>query len=162
MTQDLASQCYRSIDSQNTACLPIFASPARQLLGLKMATDEKEQVLDFPPKRIKGVKFSIPSVQDIVNNGVMEVCDRALYDLSGGSHAINSNGPLDGRMGISTKMGRCETCGEALQQCNGHFGYIRLALPCFHIGYLRMIINALQCVCKVWKDSGLEWEFWQV
>jgi DNA-directed RNA polymerase III subunit RPC1 len=32
--------------------------------------------------------------------------------------------------------------------CAGHFGYIRLALPVFHIGYLRHTLHLLQCICK--------------
>ena len=52
-------------------------------------------------------------------------------------------------MGISNKHGVCETCGQTLQECNGHFGHVRLALPVFHIGYLKMIITILQEICKV-------------
>lgn len=52
-------------------------------------------------------------------------------------------------MGISSKDGLCETCGEPLQDCNGHFGFVKLALPAFHIGYLKLTIAILQCICKV-------------
>lgn len=31
----------------------------------------------------------------------------------------------------------------------GHYGYIKLALPVFHIGYFRPTINMLQSICKV-------------
>lgn len=51
--------------------------------------------------------------------------------------------------GISSKSGSCETCGENLQNCNGHFGHVRLALPAFHIGYLKLTMNILQNICKV-------------
>ena len=43
---------------------------------------------------------------------------------------------------------RSETCGEGLQNCNGHFGHVRLALPAFHIGYLKLVIAILQEICK--------------
>ncbi len=85
-----------------------------------------------------------------MNQSVLEVCDRDLYDPTR-NRAIVVNGPLDPRMGVSTKTGFCETCGEALQQCNGHFGYVKLALPAFHIGYMKMIISTLQNICKVEK-----------
>ena len=52
-------------------------------------------------------------------------------------------------MGISSKDGLCETCGDPLQLCNGHFGLVKLALPAFHIGYLKLTIAILQCICKV-------------
>lgn len=45
-------------------------------------------------------------------------------------------------------MGECATCHESLQDCNGHFGFIRLPLPAFHVGYLRFIISILQEICK--------------
>jgi DNA-directed RNA polymerase III subunit RPC1 len=50
--------------------------------------------------------------------------------------------------GTSSKTGICETCGEGLQNCNGHFGHVRLALPAFHIGYLKLVIAILQEICK--------------
>ena len=83
-----------------------------------------------------------------MNQGVVEVCDRALYDLAR-ERAPASNGPLDPLMGLSIKVGCCHTCGEPMQKCNGHFGYVKLALPALHIGYLKKIITVLQNICKV-------------
>lgn len=88
------------------------------------------------------------SGQDIVNQGVVEVCDRALFDLAR-ERAPAANGPLDPLMGLSGKVGLCQTCGESMQKCNGHFGYVKLALPALHIGYLKKIIMVLQNICKV-------------
>jgi len=51
-------------------------------------------------------------------------------------------------MGISSRSAACETCGEELKTCNGHFGYIRLALPVFHIGFLKTMVEMLHCICK--------------
>ncbi|PQE27543.1 hypothetical protein CJF30_00007878 [Rutstroemia sp. NJR-2017a BBW] len=87
------------------------------------------------------------SNQDIVNQGVLEVSNKMLYDVDNGRKVI-PNGPLDPRMGTSSKTGFCDTCGDGLQNCNGHFGHVRLALPVFHIGYLKLIINILQNICK--------------
>ena len=125
----------------------------------------KEQVVDAVPKRIKELKFGILSVvrfrltyyvaetiasskQDIVNQGVLEVCDRALFDLER-NRAARTNGPLDPRLGVSNKNAFCDTCGQTLQVCNGHFGHVRLALPAFHVGYFKMIVTILQEICKV-------------
>ena len=58
------------------------------------------------------------------------------------------NGVLDPRLGISSKRATCETCGQMLADCTGHFGYIKLELPVFHIGYFRSTLQILQCVCK--------------
>jgi len=58
------------------------------------------------------------------------------------------NGVLDPRLGVSSKRATCETCGQMLAECTGHFGYIKLELPVFHIGYFRSTMQILQCVCK--------------
>jgi hypothetical protein len=58
------------------------------------------------------------------------------------------NGVLDPRLGVSNKRSICETCGQALADCTGHFGYIRLELPVFHIGYFKNTVQILQCICK--------------
>ena len=88
------------------------------------------------------------SAQDIAKQGVVEVCKKELFDLER-ARAPEENGALDPKMGISLKTERCGTCGEPLQTCNGHFGYIKLALPALHIGYFKMIITILQDICKV-------------
>lgn len=43
---------------------------------------------------------------------------------------------------------KCETCGDGLAECVGHFGHIKLQLPVFHVGYFRFILSILHCICK--------------
>ncbi len=103
---------------------------------------------------IHPVRFPISALtlsrsnQDIVKQAVLEVSNRELYDVHN-NRAPVQHGPLDGKMGTSSKTGTCETCSLAMEHCNGHFGHVRLALPVFHIGYLKMIIAILQDICKV-------------
>ncbi|KAF3035350.1 hypothetical protein E8E12_007302 [Didymella heteroderae] len=111
----------------------------------------KQQVVDKIPARIKHIQFGIYSNQDIVNQAVLEVSDRNVYDLApaaDNTRTLTANGPMDIHMGISSKTGKCGTCGEGLDKCNGHFGHIKLALPAFHVGYLKHIIEVLNCICK--------------
>ncbi|KAF1358528.1 beta and beta-prime subunits of DNA dependent RNA-polymerase [Lizonia empirigonia] len=111
----------------------------------------KQQVVDKIPARIKHIQFGIYSNQDIVNQAVLEVSDRNVYDLTpaaDNTRTLTANGPMDIHMGISSKQGKCGTCGEGLDKCNGHFGHIKLALPAFHVGYLKHIIEVLNCICK--------------
>ncbi|KAF2186274.1 DNA-directed RNA polymerase III subunit RPC1 [Zopfia rhizophila CBS 207.26] len=111
----------------------------------------KEQVVDLIPKRIKQIQFGILSNQQIVNQAVLEISNRNVYDLSStGSlnRKITANGPMDMRMGTSGKGTHCQTCKDELKSCNGHFGHIKLALPAFHVGYLKMIIEVLHNICK--------------
>lgn len=114
-------------------------------------SEAKQPVVDTVPARISQIQFGIYSNQDMVNQAVVEVSDRNVYDLqplADGSRAHTHHGPMDPRMGISTKTGLCETCGEGLDTCNGHFGHIKLALPVFHVGYLKHIIEVLHTICK--------------
>ncbi|TDZ24948.1 DNA-directed RNA polymerase III subunit rpc1 [Colletotrichum orbiculare MAFF 240422] len=110
-------------------------------------TPIKAQLVDKLPKRFKGIKFGIQSNQDIANQAVLEVSDRLLYDIEN-NRAPYQHGPLDPRLGTSSKTGKCATCHEALQNCTGHFGHVRLPLPAFHIGYLRFVMMILQDICK--------------
>ena len=64
------------------------------------------------------------------------------------SRTPKEHGVLDLRMGTSQKDKKCQTCGEDLSDCIGHYGYIDLELPVFHVGYFRSIIQVLQCICK--------------
>ncbi|KAL2855343.1 hypothetical protein BJY01DRAFT_243310 [Aspergillus pseudoustus] len=107
----------------------------------------KAQVIDRVPKVIKELKFGVLSNDDIVSQGVVEVSDRKFYNLEN-DRAVVAHGPLDGRMGISNKSSTCQTCGGALQVCNGHFGHVRLVLPAFHVGYFKRVISILQEICK--------------
>ncbi|CAG8976312.1 hypothetical protein HYALB_00005718 [Hymenoscyphus albidus] len=112
-----------------------------------MLDSTKLQVVDRPPKRFKELQFGIQSNQDIANQAVVEVSDNMLYDVEK-NRRPTQHGALDSRLGISSKTGACETCGEGLQNCNGHFGQIKLALPAFHIGYLSLTQKILQQICK--------------
>ncbi|KAI1142603.1 beta and beta-prime subunits of DNA dependent RNA-polymerase [Hypoxylon sp. FL0543] len=111
------------------------------------AVPVKHQVVDKLPKKIKQIKFGIQSNQDIVNQAVIEVSDRTMYDIGRGREPTQ-HGPLDKRLGTSSKTGICSTCGLRLQDCTGHFGHIRLPLPAFHIGYIKFTITILQNICK--------------
>ncbi|RYP72490.1 hypothetical protein DL771_004130 [Monosporascus sp. 5C6A] len=107
----------------------------------------KRQVVDKLPKKFKQIKFGIQSNQDIVNQGVIEVSDRSMYDIERGREPTQ-NGVLDKRLGISGKTAHCATCDLRLQDCTGHFGHVRLPLPAFHIGYIKFTISILQSICK--------------
>ncbi|KFA74584.1 hypothetical protein S40288_08138 [Stachybotrys chartarum IBT 40288] len=111
----------------------------------------KQQLTERLPKRFRGIKFGIQSNQDIANQAVLEVSNRLLYDIEQNRSAYR-HGPLDSRLGCmqgtSSKQGVCATCQDVLANCTGHFGYVRLPLPAFHVGYLRFIISILQEICK--------------
>jgi hypothetical protein len=41
---------------------------------------------------------------------------------------------MDPRMGTIDRNFKCQTCGESMSECPGHFGHIELARPVFHPG----------------------------
>lgn len=76
------------------------------------------------------------------------MCNRELYQMP--TRNPTRHGCLDRRLGVSEKVTGagtkplCETCGKGLKHCAGHFGYIKLELPVFHIGFFKATINILQ------------------
>lgn len=107
----------------------------------------KEVVIDEAPKCIKGLEFGALSAKDIVAQSEVEVVTRDLYDLENG-RTVRESGALDTRMGSLSNAVECTTCHGNLASCHGHFGHVRLALPVFHVGYFKAIIQVLQCICK--------------
>ena len=51
-------------------------------------------------------------------------------------------------MGTSESSVTCETCQRGLLDCPGHYGFVKLALPVFHVGYFKHTLAILQSVCK--------------
>jgi len=49
-------------------------------------------------------------------------------------HRPKLGGLMDPRMGTIDRNFKCQTCGESMSECPGHFGHIELARPVFHPG----------------------------
>ncbi|ORX62127.1 beta and beta-prime subunits of DNA dependent RNA-polymerase [Hesseltinella vesiculosa] len=56
-------------------------------------------------------------------------------------------GLLDPRMGTIDRNYKCQTCGEGMAECPGHFAHIDLAKPVYHIGFISKVKKILECVC---------------
>ncbi|EDV92173.1 GH24768 [Drosophila grimshawi] len=96
-------------------------------------------------KKISHVQFGISGSDEIQQESLVRIISKNLYQAQ---RQPVPYGVLDRRMGISTKDALCETCGQGLNECIGHFGYLDLALPVFHIGHFRSTISILQMICK--------------
>jgi DNA-directed RNA polymerase beta' subunit len=57
--------------------------------------------------------------------------------------------PINHYQGTTDKNAFCETCGQSYVNCVGHYAYIKLVVPVFHIGYFKHTISILQAICKV-------------
>ena len=94
--------------------------------------------------QITQIQFGVLSSSDISKLSTIECVNRELYD-------INKNpvpyGPIDYHLGVNQKNIICPTCNKKLENCPGHFGFIRLNLPIFHIGFFKSI-EILKIICK--------------
>ncbi|GFT84690.1 DNA-directed RNA polymerase III subunit RPC1 [Nephila pilipes] len=97
-------------------------------------------------KKIDKISFGLQSSLDIRQQAHLNCVNFNLYE--GSNHEAAANGVLDPKMGTSRKNLRCATCGKQVQDCIGHFGYMDLKLPVFHVGYFRCTITILQSICK--------------
>ncbi|OSX60618.1 hypothetical protein POSPLADRAFT_1148493 [Postia placenta MAD-698-R-SB12] len=114
----------------------------------------KESVSHQAPKVIKKLQFSLLNNQDTVKISEFEVTHRDLYTPVD-RHPVK-NGVLDRRLGTTEKNSFCETCGLSSVDCVGHYAYIKLTVPVFHIGYFKHTIAILQCICKTCARVLLE------
>ncbi|XP_074647199.1 DNA-directed RNA polymerase III subunit RPC1-like [Tubulanus polymorphus] len=98
-------------------------------------------------KRISQVTFGLMTPEEIQKQAHVHVISKNLYTQDGSRKPIQY-GVLDHKMGTSEKDKNCDTCGKNLAECIGHYGYVNLELPVFHIGYFRTVITILQKICK--------------
>ena len=112
-----------------------------------VALEVSKEVLmkDVVPKRIESVHFGLAAPELTERMSVMEVRAPGLYEMP--QREPKWDGVLDSRLGTSERKGYCSTCNNSFTKCAGHFGYIRLALPVFHIGYFKDILHVLQVRC---------------
>ncbi|KQJ92760.1 DNA-directed RNA polymerase III subunit 1 [Brachypodium distachyon] len=111
----------------------------------KLRCTKEPFVDDASPQRIKSMRFCTLSGKEIRQSAAAQVWNTRIYDSS---LKPVPNGLLDPRMGASDKCGECATCHGSYTECPGHFGYIKLALPVFNVGYFNKILAVLKCICK--------------
>jgi len=57
------------------------------------------------------------------------------------------SGLMDQRLGTIEPGQRCQTCGNLVSNCMGHFGHIELARPVIHVGYAKKVLKVLRSIC---------------
>ncbi|CAG9816329.1 unnamed protein product [Phaedon cochleariae] len=98
-------------------------------------------------RKISHVSFGVESSENMQQQSHIQVVAKNLYNQDDQRTPV-PYGVLDMRLGTNSKEIPCQTCGKNINECVGHFGYIDLELPVFHVGYFRSIINILQTICK--------------
>ncbi|XP_076056979.1 RNA polymerase III subunit A [Oratosquilla oratoria] len=99
-------------------------------------------------RNITEIQFGILSAQGMQQASHVHVVSSELYNANS-SRTPASHGVLDRRMGTSQKDATCDTCSKNLTDCIGHYGFLDLARPVFHVGYFKNTIYILQSICKV-------------
>ncbi|CCM03707.1 uncharacterized protein FIBRA_05853 [Fibroporia radiculosa] len=93
-----------------------------------------------PVRKVKEVQFGILSPEEIKAYSVAKIEYPEVMDEA--THKPKSGGLMDPRMGTIDRNFKCQTCGEGMSECPGHFGHIELARPVFHPGTHRGLLSA--------------------
>ncbi|THU68025.1 hypothetical protein C4D60_Mb05t30900 [Musa balbisiana] len=112
----------------------------------KLRCTKEPYIEDVGPQRIKSIRFSTFSGEEIKKLAEVQVWNNRIYGID---LRPVENGLLDPKMGAANKTGVCATCHGNFTECPGHFGYLKLTLPVFNVGYFNSILNVLKCICKV-------------
>jgi len=98
--------------------------------------------------KINKVQFSLLSPEEIKNQSTCKIIDHTLYVTSQDGVSTPSPGGLyDLKMGSIDSNVICETCQQKSSLCPGHFGYIEMAAPVFHMHFMNRILKLLKCIC---------------
>ena len=106
-----------------------------------LIVNEKEGI-----NKLTEIQFGVFSPSDIAKLSIIECNNNKMYIEN--SKIPYDYSSVDPRLGINQKGIKCPTCNNKMDQCPGHFGYIRLNFPIFHIGFFKKIIDILRCICK--------------
>ncbi|KAH9891211.1 beta and beta-prime subunits of DNA dependent RNA-polymerase [Cubamyces lactineus] len=98
-----------------------------------------------PIRKVREVQFGILSPEEIKAYSVAKIEHPEVMDET--THKPKLGGLMDPRMGTIDRNFKCQTCGEGMSECPGHFGHIELARPVFHPGFIVKVKKILECIC---------------
>ncbi|KIJ98272.1 hypothetical protein K443DRAFT_680910 [Laccaria amethystina LaAM-08-1] len=98
-----------------------------------------------PIRKVKEVQFGILSPEEIKAISVAKIEHPEVMDEA--THKPKMGGLMDPRMGTIDRNFKCQTCGEGMSECPGHFGHIELARPVFHPGFIIKVKKILESIC---------------
>ncbi|KAI5184396.1 DNA-directed RNA polymerase II subunit RPB1 [Nematocida homosporus] len=98
---------------------------------------------EIPLRKVESIEFGILSPEDVVAISVCKIEHPETVE----NGVPKEGGLADLRLGTSERGFLCSTCGHRFDQCTGHFGYIELSKPVFHIGFLAKVKKILESVC---------------
>ena len=107
---------------------------------------EGENINETVREKIGAISFQMMSPTLIKKMSVVKIITPELYDADG--YPIDSS-LMDIKMGVIDPGLRCRTCGGKVRECTGHFGFIELARPVYHVRYIPLIYILLKSTCNV-------------
>ncbi|HDQ59911.1 MAG TPA: DNA-directed RNA polymerase subunit A' [Candidatus Woesearchaeota archaeon] len=96
-------------------------------------------------EKVGAIEFKMLSPKIIKKMSVVKIITPELYDADG--YPIDSS-LMDLKMGVIDPGLRCRTCGAKVRECPGHFGYVEMARPVFHIRHIPTIYTFLRSTCS--------------
>ncbi|MFX0153305.1 MAG: DNA-directed RNA polymerase subunit A' [Candidatus Hodarchaeota archaeon] len=93
---------------------------------------------------IEKIKFGLLSPNEIRKMSAARIITADTYDEDG---LPIPSGLMDQRLGTIEPGQRCQTCGNLVSNCMGHFGHIELARPVIHVGYAKKVLKVLRSIC---------------
>jgi len=93
---------------------------------------------------IEKIKFGLLSPDEIRKMSAARIITADTYDEDG---LPIPSGLMDQRLGTIEPGQRCQTCGNLVSNCMGHFGHIELARPVIHVGYAKKVLKVLRSIC---------------
>ena len=101
-----------------------------------------------PLRSVKEVQFGLLSPEEVRAISVAKIEYPETMDQT--TKRPREGGLNDPRLGSIDRNFRCQTCGEDMAECPGHFGHIELAKPVFHIGFIARLRRPVN-LCMHWK-----------
>ena len=98
-----------------------------------------------PLGSVKEVQFGLFSPEEIRAISVAKIEYPETIDQT--TKRAREGGLNDPRLGSIDRNFKCQTCGEDMTECPGHFGHIELAKPVFHIGFISKIKKVCESIC---------------
>ncbi|CCE42368.1 uncharacterized protein CPAR2_200110 [Candida parapsilosis] len=98
-----------------------------------------------PLRSVKEVQFGLLSPEEVRAISVAKIEYPETMDQA--TKRPREGGLNDPRLGSIDRNFKCQTCGEDMAECPGHFGHIELAKPVFHIGFIAKIKKVCESIC---------------
>lgn len=133
------------------------AAPIRKVREVQFGILSPEEIVCFPPSSLVLPTHIFQKAYSVAKVEHPEVMDET-------THRPKIGGLMDPRMGTIDRNFKCQTCGEGMSECSGHFGHVELARPVFHpgmrviyafalsadhpaSGFIVKVKKILECVC---------------